>query len=141
MKSWKYIVLLLFVAVACKKETSTEPLSDPFERWRSFGIHNYTIDQVRTCFCPNASIPMRLTVRSDTVFSVTRISDGTAITFSESQPYWSVEKLFANIKSLQDSMVIRYNDKYGYPEYLDINPAGHPVDAGALYQTSNLQIQ
>ncbi|RPI06035.1 MAG: hypothetical protein EHM64_04375 [Ignavibacteriae bacterium] len=84
---------------------------------------------------------MRLTVRSDTVVSVIRISDGTGLSFPEAQPYWSVEQLFDNIRNLQDSMVIRYNDQYGYPEYLDIDPAGHPVDAGALYRTSNLQIQ
>lgn len=141
MSSWKYTFLFLFAVAACKKETSTGPIVEPYERWQSFGIHNYSIDQVRSCYCINGGIPMRLTVRSDTVVSVVRISDGAALTSSESQPYWSIEKLFANAKSLKDSMVIRYNDEYGYPEYLDINPAGHPVDAGALYQTSNLQIR
>jgi hypothetical protein len=31
---------------------------------------------------------------------------------------------------------VRYNEEYGYPEYLDIAPQQHPVDGGFSYETS-----
>jgi hypothetical protein len=112
-----------------------------FGRWRSYGLHNYTIDQTRSCFCSNGGEKMRLLVKSDTVNSVVRLSDGVVLAYGSFPAYWSVESLFAYIKSSKDSMVVRYNDTYGFPEYLDISPQFHPVDGGALYETTNLQIQ
>jgi hypothetical protein len=134
-----FCILLSFTS--CKKEAITQPPNDPFERWRSHGLHNYTIDQTRSCFCPNGGEKMRLSVKSDTVNSVVRLSDGIVLEYGSFPAYWSVESLFAYIKSSKDSMVVRYNDTYGFPEYLDISPQFHPVDGGVLYETTNLQIQ
>lgn len=81
---------------------------------------------------------MRVTVRSDTISSVIRISDTSVVAYPF---YFTVDSLFGIIRnSKTDSLVIRYNKQYGYPEYLDINPQLHPVDGGVLYKTSNLQI-
>jgi hypothetical protein len=81
---------------------------------------------------------MRITVRSDTVAQIKRVSDASVITF----PYYlTIDSLFGIIRnSKTDSLVIRYNDQYGYPEYLDVNPQLHPLDGGVLYETSNLQV-
>jgi hypothetical protein len=141
MKIFLCSICILLSCASCKKEATTQPPNDPFERWRSYGIHNYTIDQTRSCFCPNGGEKMWLFVKSDTVNSVIRLSDGTVLAYGSFPAYWSVESLFSYIKLSTDSMVVRYNDKYGFPEYLDISPERHPVDAGALYETINLQIQ
>lgn len=82
---------------------------------------------------------MRITVLSDTIHSVMRISDGSALSSSESNTYMSIEQLFEYIDHTKDSLIIKYNDHYGYPELLDINPQLHPVDGGALYETNDLQ--
>ncbi len=82
---------------------------------------------------------MRITVRNDTVASAVRISDSTVMLASF---YRSIDSLFAIVKNPHgDSLVVRYNSQYGYPEYLDINPQLHPVDGGILYETSNLRAQ
>ena len=97
------------------------------------------IDQIRFCFCPDAGQLMRITVQSDTIFNIINISDNSTIT---SRVYFTVDSLFGIIiNSENDSLVIRYNTNYGFPEFLDINPQLHPVDGGVLYETSNLQIQ
>jgi hypothetical protein len=68
-----------------------------------------------------------------------RISDNTKVI---SPYYFTIDSLFGIINnSKNDSLVIKYNSIYGYPEYLDINPQLHPVDGGVLYETSNLNIQ
>jgi hypothetical protein len=80
---------------------------------------------------------MQITVRSDTVDQVIRVSNTSAVTYPF---YLTIDSLFGIIRnSRTDSLVIRYNNQYGYPEYLDVNPQLHPVDGGFLYETSNLQ--
>ena len=82
---------------------------------------------------------MRITVRSDTISSIIRVSDTSVVT---NPFYLTVDSLFGIIRNCEtDSLVVRYNKQYGYPEYLDMNPQLHPVDGGVLYETSNLQIR
>jgi hypothetical protein len=132
--------ILIVYCVACKKEQVSQPIQQsPYEQWRSLNLHNYTIDQSRSCFCPHGGELMRVTVRSDTIAIVIRISDTSIVTYPF---YITVDSLFGLIRnSNSDSLVIRYNAQYEYPEYLDVNPQLHPVDGGFLYETSNLQIQ
>lgn len=134
------IFLVLLYCTSCQKEQVTEPdTKTPYELWRSKNIHDYSIDQVRSCFCPDAGQPVRITVRSDTIFNIINISDNSLIT---SPYYLTIDSLFGIIKNSEnDSLVIKYDSIYGFPEYLDINPQLHPVDGGVLYKTSNLQIQ
>ncbi len=107
-----------------------------WERWKSFAFHDYIIDQRRTCFCVGAGEVVRITVRSDTIASITRLADDSIVT----SPYYrTIDSLFGMIRSgTGDSIVVHYNDAYGYPEYLDINPQLHPVDGGVLYETFRL---
>jgi uncharacterized protein YbaR (Trm112 family) len=131
--------LLLLCCPACQKELVSQPEQlTAYEQWRSHNLHHYTIDQSRSCFCPHAGELVRITVRSDTIARVIRISDSSIVTY----PFFlSIDSLFGIIRNNKtDSLVIRYNAQYGYPEYLDVDPQQHPVDDGYLYETSNLQI-
>jgi hypothetical protein len=132
--------LILFFFTSCNKEQVANPdTQTPYELWRSKNLHNYSIDQIRSCFCPDAGQSVRITVRSDTIFSIINISNNSIITSSY---YFTVDSLFGIISNSEnDSLVVRYNNIYGFPEFLDINPQWHPVDGGVLYETSNLQIQ
>ena len=133
------ILILLFCG--CKDQISQPSPLDPYMRWRSNGLHNYSIDQVRLCYCVMGGQTMRITVRSDTIESVRNLSDSSIVSFPISSYYRTVDSLFAVIRNPgTDSLVITYNETYGYPETLDINPQLHPVDGGVLYQTSNLHI-
>jgi hypothetical protein len=138
----KKILFFIFVFVlisGCKKESSSQSSQfEPYEQWHSLGLHNYTIDQSRSCFCFHAGELVRVTVRSDTVASVIRISDTSIVTYPF---YCTVDGLFKIIQEHSyDSIVVRYNTRYGYPEYMDVDPQSHPVDGGFEYATSNLQI-
>ena len=130
----------MFILVGCK-EQSNEPISaTPYEKWLSYNIHNYTIEQIRTCECINGGIKMKVTVQSDTVAVVMKLSDSTFIPYPSLKQYLSIDSLFGIIQYAKvDSLVYTYNEQYGYPAKLDINPQQHPVDGGALYETSNLQ--
>ncbi len=129
----------LLLLSACRLLLPSEPKAQtPYEKWRSLHLPNYTIDQQRMCFCPHAAEVMRITVQADTISWVMRISDGVVVDYPH---YVTVDSLFGIIRALQyDSLVVRYNAQYGYPEFLDVNPQLHPIDGGFTYITSNLQL-
>jgi hypothetical protein len=138
----KIIIVLglsLMCFAGCKNEQSSQPAQQtPYEKWQSQNIHDYTIDQKRSCYCPQGGELVRITVRSDTVAQAIRVSDTVVVTYPF---YLTIDSLFAIIRnSRTDSLVIRYNNQYGYPEYLDVNPQLHPVDSGFLYESSNLHV-
>lgn len=134
-----FFLFLLFFTSCNKEQVAVPDTKTPYELWRSKNLHNYSIDQIRSCFCPEAGQSVRITVRSDSIFSIINISDNSTITSSY---YFTVDSLFGIISNSEnDSLVIKYNASYGFPEFLDINPQWHPVDGGVLYETSNLQIK
>ena len=141
MKVITAIAIFLFIFSVCKEDINGPALLTHYEQWLSFNIHNYKIEQVRTCFCINGGERMDITVLADTVFSVVRISDETVIPYPASKHYLTIDSLFRTIQNhLSDSLVVTYDPQYGYPSKLDINPQLHPVDGGQLFQTSNLQV-
>ena len=135
------IICISICFVSCNEENTTQPVADPYDRWKSFNIHNYTIDQTVHCFCEKSGQTVQLTIISDTIASAIRISDSVNLPYSIYSEYQSIESLFAQIKNSKDSkdsLVVQYNEKYGFPEILDINPHLHPIDGGVLYETVNL---
>ena len=134
------VSLLLLLLLGCS-EHGFQPLPrDPYERWKFFNLHTYTIDQALLCYCPGRGETMRIAIRADTILSVTRVSDSSAVSFPMSTYYYSVDALFGIIQHPgTDSLVVTYNETYGYPETLDINPQAHPYDGGVLIRTSNLR--
>lgn len=140
MKPIFYIILLALTFVSCNKKQPTEPeFSEPLQKWQSQNLHNYSVDQMLSCFCLNAGETMRVVVKADTVYRVIRLKDNTVVDYKN---YITIDSLFSIIsRNISDSIVVRYNDQYGYPEFLDVNPQWHPVDGGYTYLNSNLQVQ
>jgi hypothetical protein len=66
---------------------------------------NYSIDQRRLCFCPDAGEIVRVTVLSDTISSVIRTEDNSIVTYPI---YLTIDSLFKIIENSEnDSLVIR----------------------------------
>lgn len=137
LKSILFMIMILCLA-ACKKESVSEVSPQtPYELWKSYNLHDYSIDQVRTCFCPDGGMIVRLVVKADTIFSKTKVSDGSIATGNN---YYTIDSLFGIIKNPNhDSLEVKYDAKYGYPVSVDINPQQHPVDGGVLIESSNLK--
>jgi hypothetical protein len=140
MKTILQSIFLIFILAGCNELINEQVSLTPYENWRSYNIHDYTVEQVRSCYCVNGGQRMKITVRSDTVYSVMRLSDFTLIPYPTSKQYLTIDSLFGIIQySKTDSLVFTYDPKYGFPDRLDINPQLHPVDGGVLFETSNLQ--
>jgi hypothetical protein len=106
-------------------------------KWESKNIQNYTIDQRRSCFCIQSGEVIRFTVKSGKIVNTIRLSDSST---TPDPYYFTIDSLFGIIKAHSyDSIVVRYNEEYGFPEYMDIDPQRHPVDGGYLVETSNFK--
>jgi hypothetical protein len=140
MKRAALTILILWTIIpACDHANEPQP-SISFERWKALGLADYSVDQRRSCFCLEGGSVMRLSVRGDSVTRVVRLSDSTEIFPPIARLYMTIDSLFGVIRARQyDSIVVRYNPEYGYPEFLDIDPQLHPVDGGALYETANVR--
>ena len=135
------VLSLLVLCIGCSEQSTQPPISDPYTKWQSYKLHDYTIDQVHACFCVNGGELMRITVRADTIAQVFRLSDSSIVQAPSASRYLTIDSLFSIIRNPgTDSLVIVYNAQYGYPEFLDINPQQHPFDGGILIETSNLRI-
>jgi len=135
------LVIILFSLTGCKEQVNEPVYSNNYELWRSYNIHNYSIEQVRLCSCGYAGERMKITVHSDTVSSVIRLSDMTVLSQEIAGYYLSIDSLFGLIQhGVYDSIDVSYNAKYGYPEKVDVDPQLHEVDGGVLYETYNLVI-
>ena len=142
MRNALRITILLFCLCGCSEQTN-EPLpTNPFDKWKKSTTHNYIMDQTYMCFCLNAGEAMRVTVRSDTIASVMRLSDSSMLPREQAARYLTIDSMFSIIRAPKgDSLVVSYDVKYGYPDTLDINPQQHPFDGGILYTTTNLKFQ
>lgn len=140
MKRAVFAILTFWAMVpACDLAHESQP-STPIDRWKALGLSDYSIDQQRACFCLEGGSVMRLSIRGDSVARVVRLSDSTEILPPISTSYLTIDSLFGIVRSHQyDSIVVRYNADYGYPEFLDVDPQLHPIDGGVLYETANLR--
>lgn len=140
MRSILCALLFVVILAGCRDESTNAAASTPYEKWVAQRARNYSIEQVRACFCVYGGQKMKVIVRSDTIYSVMRIADSVFLLPPASKYYLTVDSLFAIIKKPGgDSLVVSYDPQYGFPESLDINPQMHPFDGGVLYETSKYQ--
>jgi hypothetical protein len=141
MKLHHHCFILILSLLSCKEHTTEPSPSEPYQRWQSYTIHNYTMNQIRECYCVEGGTTMEITIRSDTVSKVLRLPDSTVVTGESVKWYLPIDSLFGIIRhSTFDSLVVTYNTVYGYPEVVDINPQLHPVDGGVVYRIVSFQI-
>jgi hypothetical protein len=137
MKTVIFSIIPIALMMTCKMITQPTEETIFLSKWKSKNIQNYTIDQSRSCFCPQSDETVHLTVKSGNIVHAVRLSDSSTSTYPY---YYTIDSLFGIIKGNNyDSIVARYNDEYGFPEYMDIDPQQHPVDGGYLIKTSNFK--
>jgi hypothetical protein len=133
--------LSIIALTGCKENINGPDSLPPFERWKSYEIHNYRIEQTRFCFCGDGGQRVQLTVLADTIFSVVRVSDSDTLHYPLAKYYLTIDSLFGIIRNnKKDSLVVTYDPVYSYPAVLDINPQLNPLDAGIAFKTSSFQI-
>ena len=136
----RYILFMMLgmAFISCDTTSNAPAAADPYSVWQAQGLHDYSFEQTRTCFCPDAGKAVKIIVRADTIASVSLVSDGAEVPREMYVAYKTVGQMFTLIHSGTDSVIVRYHASLGYPEYLDVDPQFHAVDGGALYETAKL---
>jgi hypothetical protein len=143
--------VLLVAAAGCTAPLSVDrgdlrQIEDPRERWESYGVTYYRVDQTSTCFC----VPPRTwtaLVRSGQVVDATTTESYPGITLDElleraKGAAWTVEDAFDIIdlaKAQAYRLDVTYHPVYGYPTsfYVDWNEG--IADDEILRTAANLQ--
>jgi hypothetical protein len=142
--------LLMFAGVtSCSITAATARSDDEREllrnrqRWVGAGIHDYEFEFRRVCFClPEATEPVRITVRNDVVTSVVRMRDGQPA--SANVASWpTVDSLFADVQRSIDQNAERldvdYDATYGYPRSVVVDALAAMVDDEYFLSAANLR--
>ena len=113
MKASFFILSVMFILYGCNI------LQD------EYNSYDYSIEQRRDCFCPQAGIWVKLFVKADTVSTAIRISDNYILSYNEFRRYKSINELFNEI-ALRDTakyeVKIEMDSKNNYPAYVYFNP-------------------
>ncbi len=128
----KPLILLLPLLVGCvifssKEEDVQGELDLNRALWDVAAVHDYSMSFQRLClFCSvEFLIPVRITVRGDTIFEVTDLDTGEPVAEPAEGAFLTIVGVFDFIQNAitQDAAEIdvRYNSMFGYPTDVDID--------------------
>lgn len=143
------MTLLLAASVSCSMTTGPGRSGEELEllrnrqRWASAGIHDYEFEFRRTCFClPDATEPVRITVRNDVVTSVIRTRDGQPAS-TNVRTWPTVDSLFTEVRRQIDQsaerLEVEYDASYGYPRSMAVDVRATMADDEFWISATNLR--
>ncbi len=120
------------------------------EKWQNNKAENYTITIDELCYCPQGFYPAIVVVAKDTVkralnpdtnepIPIDSLTSSNTTVYSELYP--TVDELFGIIKDAArrdaEQLDVTYNNKFGYPEKIDIDYSRGVADDEITYIISN----
>jgi hypothetical protein len=113
--------------------------------WKTSGIKNYnytfsigSLDRDRECSTPGVGIKIEVRDGKLKKFGTCEINVEKAVKFG------TVEKIFETLSKAKSKspsgLEVRFNEKYGYPEYIDINYSSWFTDHRVQYHIENLKV-
>lgn len=139
MKGSWFIPIGALVLFGCSQDNSVN-VSSRFD---------YSVEQTRSCFCPNGGKAATIFVVSDTIADAVWISDGSHLSPEQWAGFRTINGLFDEMTRWDTSrfnIKVIYDSLHGYPSLLSVYPKAvtNPdsttsviLDAGVAYKTSN----
>jgi len=114
-------------------------IADPVKRWEAYSLEDYSIIQVRTCFCADGGKKFLVTVRSGNIASVVDQSNGSALGEDRWGAFRTIPGLFTMVESIDTANVasyqFSYDPRYGYPRIVFVDPSAQIADEEYGYET------
>ncbi len=112
-------------------------------RWDAAAISDYSMRSQRRCFfCGVTFIPVLITVRGDTIDTVTDL-DSDPVTEPVPGTFLTIDELFDLIQDAitqtASDIDIRYNEVFGYPTDIDIDFSRSFRNDEALFEIGDFQ--
>jgi len=119
--------------------------------WKEQNIENYSFEFSKLCYCSGLFNPSIIVVKADTIQAVLDPETGEALRdpqteelvfpkFSES--FLTIDELFDIIDSARqkaDKLIVEYNQKTGYPEYIEIDYIKEAIDDEVTYRVDSFE--
>ncbi|HEU0108830.1 MAG TPA: DUF6174 domain-containing protein [Vicinamibacteria bacterium] len=139
-------VLLCLTLPACttSPDDPGDDLASNRRHWQSQRLADYQVQFRMSCFCvPDVIAPVVLQVRGGAIVSVTRVSDGVAVSPSRWKGvYYTVDQMFALIAAAQakgaDEVRVTYDPLLRYPTTVFIDPSQRLADDEQYFAMSGL---
>ena len=131
-----FFILLIF---SCSKQADLSGR----ELWESLNISSYSMTQQISCYCfPEEFVsPKSIIVENNQIKLINGFSPDKTIGY---ESFYTIDKIFEFIQSkLKDEPEfydIKYNNEYGYPEYLFFDMSRMIADEEIGYYISDLKL-
>ncbi len=143
----KPLLVLLPLLVGCVIFSSSEAdvrgeLDVNRALWDAAAIHDYSMSFQRLClFCTvDILIPVRITVRGDTIHEVTDLDTGEPVEEPAEGAFLTIDGVFDVIQDAIDrdaaEIDVRYNSTFGYPTDVTIDFSRSRFDDDTEFQIS-----
>lgn len=118
-------------------------IPDPRARWQAYQLRSYVFEQQRSCFCVNGGATCLVYVSNDKVTDVVRKSDGHSLFTEFGCLYKTANQLLDLADSLKQvsvaRLVIEYDEKFGFPKYIYVDPSFQIADEEYAFLTSSVR--
>lgn len=122
------------------------PGGDAFLPWFCWTVSrpaSYTVVEQRFCFCLRGDTAALVTVRNGAITEVANSATQAPLPREQWAAYKTIDELFAMIsryRSDEEARVeARYDDVYGYPRWLSVDPIRNAVDDEFIYVCEDLR--
>ncbi|MBI3125933.1 MAG: hypothetical protein HYZ10_16165 [Ignavibacteriales bacterium] len=138
-----FMLVLAYGCVDKAIEPVTDSLEENYTRWKSLGISDYSMTQSQLCFCVYGGDKMIVLVRNNKIVSVQDSAGVIQVPQEHWQWFKTVDQLFETaIKAKNDkpnSFQVQFNNEYGFPEYLWVDPIAQAADEEYGYTTRSFK--
>jgi hypothetical protein len=135
---------LLSSGCASGRGSGGSPLEGAMAKWRSAGLHDYSYQYQRSCFCPEEyRRAVVITVRRDSIAGVLFADTRAAVPRENWSRYQTIDGLFAMLQEAADRKAHRidvtYDGEFGYPRTASIDYDEHLADEEAYFSADSLR--
>jgi len=127
------------------REPVQETLQKQRIKWAGLNLQNYRYRLEVGCFCPVEAIgPVDIEVRNNATASGKYTADGRAVNNEFFQNYDTMDKLFKVIQDAineeADSIKVTWDDQYGFPAVISLDPIKLAVDDERTLTVTNFSV-
>ncbi|MCG2589503.1 DUF6174 domain-containing protein [Rhodohalobacter sulfatireducens] len=119
--------------------------------WKEQSVENYSFEFSKFCYCGGLFNPSIIVVKTDTIHAVLDPETGEPLRDPQtdelvfpmySESFRTINELFdiiENARQKADKLIVEYNKKTGYPEYIEIDFIKEAIDDEVTYRVDKFE--
>ena len=128
-----FLLVLAVLLSACRSPTdqAAADLRENREQWEALGLHSYSFQFRRICFCGGPLQPVRVLVRADSIVSITDAVAGDSPQFLT--PGWAatIDEIFDELSADAPrvaSMDLSFDATFHFPSHAKVDRIKNAID-------------